>query len=69
MSARLYEYRSDRRRSSVELQVALSNAWFFDRLVAALCAGQIGAALCLDAAARSQRPSDWRGLLGIVRIR
>jgi hypothetical protein len=32
----------------------------FDRLVAALCAGQIGAVLCLDASQLARNGRDWR---------
>jgi DNA invertase Pin-like site-specific DNA recombinase len=35
----------------------------FDRLVAALCAGQIGAVLCLDASRLARNGRDWHHLL------
>src|SRR5437879_6620798 len=35
----------------------------FDRLVAALCAGQVGAVLCLDAARLARNGRDWHHLL------
>src|SRR6201993_2461530 len=35
----------------------------FDRLVAALCAGQVGAVLCLDASRLSRNGRDWHHLL------
>jgi len=41
----------------------------FDRLVAALCAGQVGAVLCLDASRLARNGRDWhsapgRGIIG-----
>ena len=44
----------------------------FDRLVAALCAGQIGAVLCLDASRLARNGRDWHHLLelcGLVEAR
>src|SRR6202795_646664 len=44
----------------------------FDRLVAALCAGQVGAVLCLDASRLSRNGRDWHHLLelcGLVEAR
>src|SRR6516165_9378397 len=44
----------------------------FDRLVAALCAGQVGAVLCLDASRLARNGRDWHHLLelcGIVEAR
>jgi len=44
----------------------------FDRLVAALCAGQIGAVLCLDASRLARNGRDWHHLLelcGLVETR
>jgi DNA invertase Pin-like site-specific DNA recombinase len=44
----------------------------FDRLVAALCAGQIGAVLCLDASRLARNGRDWHHLLelcGLVNAR
>src|ERR1700704_1058879 len=35
----------------------------FDRLVAALCTGQVGAVLCLDASRLSRNGRDWHHLL------
>jgi DNA invertase Pin-like site-specific DNA recombinase len=35
----------------------------FDRLVAALCAGQVGAVLCLDASRLARNGRDWHHLL------
>ena len=37
----------------------------FDRLVAALCAGQVGAVLCLDASRLARNGRDWHHLLEI----
>jgi DNA invertase Pin-like site-specific DNA recombinase len=44
----------------------------FDRLVAALCAGQVGAVLCLDASRLARNGRDWHHLLelcGLVEAR
>src|ERR1700739_2087251 len=44
----------------------------FDRLVAALCAGQVGAVLCLDASRLARNGRDWHHLLelcGLVQAR
>src|SRR5215510_503685 len=44
----------------------------FDRLVAALCAGQVGAVLCLDASRLARNGRDWHHLLelcGMVEAR
>jgi len=44
----------------------------FDRLVAALCSGQIGAVLCLDASRLARNGRDWHHLLelcGLVEAR
>ena len=44
----------------------------FDRLVAALCAGQVGAVLCLDASQLARNGRDWHHLLelcGLVEAR
>src|SRR5256885_6724524 len=44
----------------------------FDRLVAALCAGQVGAVLCLDASRLARNGRDWHQLLelcGLVEAR
>ena len=35
----------------------------FDRLVAALCAGEVGAVLCLDASCLARNGRDWHHLL------
>ena len=35
----------------------------FDRLVAALCAGEVGAVLCLDASRLARNGRDWHHLL------
>jgi DNA invertase Pin-like site-specific DNA recombinase len=44
----------------------------FDRLVASLCAGQVGAVLCLDASRLARNGRDWHHLLelcGLVEAR
>jgi Resolvase, N terminal domain len=44
----------------------------FDRLVAAVCAGEVGAVLCLDASRLSRNGRDWHHLLelcGLVQAR
>jgi len=44
----------------------------FERLVAALCAGQVGAVLCLDASRLARNGRDWHHLLelcGLVKAR
>ena len=44
----------------------------FDRLVAALCAGEVGAVLCLDASRLARNGRDWHHLLelcGLVEAR
>ena len=56
----------------VALRAAPSNDPGFDRLVAALCAGQVGAVLCLDASRLARNGRDWHHLLelcGLVEAR
>src|ERR1700679_1379864 len=38
----------------------------FDRLVATVCAGEVGAVLCLDASRIARNGRDWHHLLGVL---
>ena len=54
-----------RRTQLARARAAPSNGPGIDRLVTALCAGQVGAVLCLDASRLARNGRDWHGIMSL----